>query len=389
MVTNLFYPRLGGSEQVVFESSRRLALRGHDVHVLTERMQPDWPLYEQVEQIHIHRCPVRFGPSPIRFGSGVLQAGRLFKRLAAEYDFDVVHFHLTLSAVGVLRHRGSGPAARVASFYGPWDEEELVEKEVGGSWRPHYLKAMIFRFLQRYVLRHSRRIIYLSDFSLSQIRTLMGTTENSIKIPGGVDLNRFRPAPDRQAVRKHLNLPADRPVLLTIRRLVPRMGVDTLLEAMPGLLAEKPDLMLVIGSDGPMRAELEERAGRLGISDHIRFTGFIAHEDLPGYYQAADLFIMPTRALEGFGLPTIEAMACGTPTVGTAVGSNREIIGELDERLLIPEATPDAITGTVLSAFDLYAADARMRAQCRRYVEERFSWDHLIDTLEETYRSVI
>ena len=388
MITNLFYPRLGGSEQVVFESSRRLALRGHEVHVLTERMQPEWPLYEQVESIHIHRCPVRFGNPVVRFGSGVLQAARLFKHLIAEYNFDVLHFHLTITAIGVLLCRESKRVNHIASFYGPWDEEELVEKEVTDAWQPHHIKAAIFRFLQRYVLQHSARTIILSDYSLTQVHHLMETTESCVKIPGGVDLNRFHPAPDRDEVKKRLDLPCNQPVLLTVRRLVPRMGVDTLIEAMPHLLDRKPDLILVVGSDGPLRLTLESRMETLGIRDHIRFTGFISYEDLPLYYQAADLFVMPTKALEGFGLPTIESMACGTPTLGTDIGSNTEIIGEFDPRLLIPEATPEGISKTVLSAFDLCASDDRIRTRCRQYVEERFNWDHLIDTLEETYRSL-
>lgn len=388
MVTNLFYPRLGGSEQVVFESSRRLALRGHEVHVLTERMQPDWPLYEQIENIHVHRCPVRFGNSVVRFGSGILNAARLFKRLVAKYNFDVLHFHLTLSAIGVLLCRESKSVSRIASFYGPWDEEELVEKDVADTWRPHHIKALIFRFLQRYVLQHSAHTIILSDYSLSQVNTLMKTKAHCVKIPGGVDLNRFHPAFDRDEVKNRLDLPRQQPVLLTVRRLVPRMGVDVLIEAIPALLVQIPELTLVVGSDGPLRPTLEKRVDTLGIREHIRFTGFISDEDLPLYYQAADLFVMPTKALEGFGLPTIESMACGTPVLGTAIGSNTEIIGEFDPRLLIPEATPEAISKTVLSAFDLCASDDQLRTRCRHYVEERFNWDHLMDTLEETYRSL-
>ena len=388
MVTNLFYPRLGGSEQVVFESSRRLALRGHEVHVLTEQMEPTWPLYEQIDNIHVHRCPVRFGNPVVRFGSGVLNAARLFKRLVAEHHFDVLHFHLTLSAIGVLLCRESKSAARVASFYGPWDEEELIEKDVAETWRPHHIKATIFRLLQRYVLQHSARTIILSDYSRTQVNTLMKTREACVKIPGGVDLERFHPATDRDKVRLRLHLPRDQPVLLTIRRLVHRMGVDLLIEAMPSLLARIPDLMLVVGSDGPLRSTLEKRTDTLGIRNHIRFTGFISNEELPLYYQAADLFVMPTKALEGFGLPTIESMACGTPVLGTAIGSNTEIIGTFDTRLLIPEATAEAISKTVHSVFDLCASEDQIRTRCRQYVEERFNWDHLMDTLEETYRSL-
>lgn len=388
MVTNLFYPLTGGSENVVFETSQRLVRRGHDVHVLTERTKPDWPLYECVEGIHIHRGKVNFDNSITRFISGVSAAAQTFKRLASGQAFDLLHFHLTLPSVGVLLCRESRQSSRIASFYGPWDEEELVEKKVRPGWHPSHIKATIFRGLQKAVLRHSARIITLSDYSRSQVAALAGLDEQCALIPGGVDINRFRPATDRSHVRTRLQLPQNRTLLLTVRRLVPRMGVDTLIDAMPGILAKHPDVSLIIGGDGPLRPDLERRVDTLHLRDHIRFTGFIPAEELPLHYQAADLFVMPTKALEGFGLPIIEAMACGTPAIGTAIGSIREIIGAFDPRLLIPEATPQAITETVQTCFRAEILEDRFRMQCRQHVESRYDWERIVDTLEQTYRSV-
>jgi len=384
MITNLFYPLTGGSENVVFETSRRLVRRGHDVHVLTECTRPEWPLYECMEGIHIHRGTVRFGHPITRFVSGVSAAARMFKRLAARQPFDLLHFHLTLPTIGVLLCRESRMSSRIASFYGPWDEEELVEKKIRQSWHPGYFKAAVFRWLQKSVLLRSSQIITLSDYSRRQVATLAGLDERCVLIPGGVDIQRFQPAA-REQVKTRLGFPKDRIVLLTIRRLVPRMGVDTLIDAMPDILTQHPNIQLVIGGEGPLRTQLENRADALRLRDRIRFTGFISAEELPLYYQAADLFVMPTRALEGFGLPIIEAMACGTPAIGTAVGSIEEIIGGFDRRLLIPEPTPDAITATVRNCLRHGLLEDTFRALCRRQVESRYDWEHIVDTLEHTY----
>ena len=386
MVTNLFYPLTGGSEHVVYEISRRLAQRGHHVHVLTERTHSQWPYYECVEGIHIHRCHVRFGNSIARFGTGILNAARLFKQLTAAQPFDLLHFHLTIPSIGVLLCRESRQSTRIASFYGPWGEEELVEKRVGGSFHPGRLKASIFRFLQRIVLRQSENVIVLSDYSQKQLASLLGSPSPSELIPGGVDLTRFHPAKDRQQVRSRLQLPSDTSVLLTIRRLVPRMGVEALIGAMPRILEHRPDVMLVVGGDGPLRQELEQQTTDLGVQDRVRFTGFIPNDELPLYYQAADLFVMPTRTLEGFGLTTVEALACGTPVVGTDKGSTAEILGGLDRRFLIPDSTPEAIADTTLDCLNP-ADDEAFRTRCRRYVETRYDWEQLIDSLECTYRS--
>lgn len=388
MVTNLFYPLMGGSEHVVFEISRRLVEGGHEVHVLTERTKPDWPAYEQVEGIHIHRCQVRFSNPITRFGSGVFNAARLFQQLSTEYAFDLLHFHLTLSSIGVLFCRASRRSARIASFYGPWDEEELVERRIRSRWNPGRLKARLFRTLQKFVLQRSSRIIVLSDYSRSQVTNLIGTAERCVLIPGGVDLARFRPARDRLQVRSQLQISPDQITLLTIRRLVPRMGIDTLIAAMPRILSQNQNVSLIIGSDGPLRSDLEHQVDQLGIREQVRFTGFISPEELPLYYQAADLFVMPTRALEGFGLPVVEAMACGTPALGAAVGSITELIGAFDKRLLMPEVTPETIATAVHTLIHSTLCEEGFRVLCRRHVENRYGWDQITETLEKTYQSV-
>lgn len=389
MVTNLFYPLTGGSENCVFELSRRLVRRGHEVRVLTEQTHSQWPLYEQVEGIHVHRCRVRFGNGPVRFGSGVLNAARLFKQLAAHVPFDILHFHLTLPSVGVLLCRESRHPAKVASFYGPWDEEERTEKQMNGHVGFPHVKASLFRLLQRYVLQHSQRVVVLSQFSRRQVTEILGTAPAIQLVPGGVDLERFQPAADRQRVKTQLRLPVDEPVLLTVRRLVPRMGIEALIGAMPEILSHGRRVTLVIGGDGPLRPELERQVANLGLSAHVRFTGFIPGETLPSYYQAADLFVMPTRALEGFGLATVEALACGTPVIGTAVGATEEILSVLDRRLLILESTPHAIAATTLACLDSDLLAPAFRLRCRQYAEDRYTWERAVDRLEEVYRTVV
>ncbi|MBI4552182.1 MAG: glycosyltransferase family 4 protein [Candidatus Latescibacteria bacterium] len=385
MVTNLFYPLTGGSENVVFETSRRLARRGHTVRVLTEQTRPQWPLYEEVDGIHIHRCRVRFGNGPIRFGSGVINAARLFKHLIAHVPVDVVHFHLTLPALGVLLCRESRPLAKVATFHGPWDEEERAEKSATRGVALSHVKAWLFGLLQRRVLQSSQRVIVLSQFSRQAVMRFVRATGVVEVIPGGADVERFQPAVCRQQVKARLRLPVDEPVLLTVRRLVPRMGIEALVGALPAMLSHGRRVTLVIGGDGPLRPLLERQAADLGVGERVRFAGFIPDDELPSYYQAADVFVMPTRTLEGFGLSTVEALACGTPVIGTAVGATAEILNTLDRRLLIPESSPAAIARTALACLDSDLVEPAFRARCRAYVEDRYTWDRAVDALERVY----
>lgn len=385
MVTNLFHPLAGGSERVVFETSRRLVRRGHDVHVLTERTESGWPAYERVEGIHIHRCAVRFGNPLIRMTTGIVNAARLFQTLTSSYGFDMLHFHLTLPSVGVLLCRESRRVARVATFHGPWDEEVRVEERIPHGVHPKNMKTVTLRALQRYVLRHSQRIVVLSRYSQGQVFRLIRNKVEPTLIPGGVDIERFYPAPNRCGIKSDLGLPTDGPVLLSVRRLVPRMGIDALIDAMAVIQSRGRRITLVIGGDGPMRAALERQAATSGLKDRIRFTGYLEPERLVAYYQAADLFVLPTRALEGFGLSTVEALACGTPVLGTAVGATAEILQPLDPRLLIPETTAGTIAQTALACLDSPVMQPAFRTRCRRHVETRYTWDRSVDALETVY----
>jgi glycosyltransferase involved in cell wall biosynthesis len=208
-------------------------------------------------------------------------------------------------------------------------------------------------------------------------------------VPGGVDLNRFCPAVDKAALRNELGIPQDRFVVLTVRNLVPRMGVDRLVQAMQAVSAEIPQALLVIGGHGPLRAELLTIGNRLGLQDHVRMVGFVPEEVLARYYQMADLFVLPSLDLEGFGMVTLEAMACGLPVIGTPVGGTTEILSGFNRRYLLRGSGIKEIAEGIISQYELISA-SRTRAleisrECRRHVEARYSWNQNIATLERLF----
>jgi glycosyltransferase involved in cell wall biosynthesis len=157
------------------------------------------------------------------------------------------------------------------------------------------------------------------------------------------------------------------------------MGIDLLIRA----AAEVPGIQVVIGGEGPLRAELEALAASLGVN--ARFLGYVRDEDLPSLYRAADLFVLPTRALEGFGLVAIEAMACGTPALGTPVGALPEVLGPLG--LLFEAAEPGAIAAGIRRF--LAEPDPARGARCREHVVARYDWDRVIGKVEAVLAEVI
>lgn len=205
-------------------------------------------------------------------------------------------------------------------------------------------------------------------------------------IPGGIDIELFKPAGDKAGIRKALNIPENKFILLTVRRLVARMGLENLIEAMPKVLNFNPDVHLVIAGKGYLRERLEKSASGLNVSNNITFTGFVKDEDLPLYYRASDLFVLPTKALEGFGLVTVESLASGVPVLGTAVGSTVEILNKFDASMLIPDFTADSIADKII--WFLKKKDTNeLSLKCRKFAEE-YSWNKVCGKIFKIYESI-
>jgi glycosyltransferase involved in cell wall biosynthesis len=157
------------------------------------------------------------------------------------------------------------------------------------------------------------------------------------------------------------------------------MGIDLLLRA----AARVPGLQVVVGGDGPLRGELEALAASLKVP--AKFVGYVPDDDLPALYRAADLFVLPTRALEGFGLVAIEAMACGTPALGTPVGAIPEVLGPLG--LVFRDVTVEAIEEGLRRFFD--ARDPDLGKRCREHVAARYDWGRVVEQAEALLLKVI
>src|SRR5437870_1046205 len=251
-----------------------------------------------------------------------------------------------------------------------------------------WLGAAALWTLERACLRRASRIQVLSDYSAEQLWQLYRiAADRLVKIPGGADLTTFRPAEDRAAVRARLGLPKEAPLLLTVRNLELRMGLDTLLRAMPQVVARRVDAQLLIAGAGSLRADLESLAAALGVGAHVRFLGFVPEGDLPRYYQAADCFVLPTRELEGFGLVTVEALACGTPVLGTPIGATPELLDPLDRSLLFADSGPTAIAEGICRFLERRERDPGavrdLRRACVTHAERQYGWSRSVDALED------
>ncbi len=381
----------GGAERVLWEQASRLAAVGHQVHVLSR--SPANGAAETVERqgVRISHFPAD-RRSFLRFFLGsIREARQAAARELTQAGADVLHLQQPLSAFGVLSSAASRRIPSLYTFHSPAPLEyrsrlRTTAHHPGGL--AGGLGMALLWFIEGFCLRRATRVHVLSDFSAGLLRKLYRIgPARIVKIPGGMDTKRFRPAEDRDAVRKTLGLPTRTFLLLTVRNLEPRMGLDTLIQAMAILRKQAPNVVLLIGGAGSLRSDLESLTGSLNLQGHVRFLGFIPDNELPLYYQASDTFVLPTRELEGFGLVVVEALACGTPVLGTPVGAIPEILGDLQADLLFEGIGPEAIARGILNHLEKAQSSPqgheKLRQRCRDYATARFGWDRIVERLEQ------
>jgi glycosyltransferase involved in cell wall biosynthesis len=162
------------------------------------------------------------------------------------------------------------------------------------------------------------------------------------------------------------------------------MGLENLIAAFARVRAAQPDALLYIAGTGPLRADLEAEIRARDLTDHVRLLGFVPDRDLPSAYRAADLSVVPTVRLEGFGLITVESLAAGTPVLVTPVGGLPETVGALSEALVLPAATVDALAHGLTAALRT-PTSLPSRSSCRAYARSTFGWPAIARRTREVY----
>ena len=388
---------IGGAERVLFEQCVGMSQRGHKVHVLTRWLPYHHKKHETIQGVEEWRYNFNQRNPAAYLYTTCLNARKLFEYLQNKYFFDCINFHQPFSALGINLSEVSRALPKVYTCHSlSFEEFSTREKNGNGIIRKasNFLKIQAIKKIEKYGLNNSNVIAVLSRFTQDKLVDAYNIPIEKIKtIPGGVDLKKFHPADDKTTIRKQLNIPQNKIILLTVRNLVQRMGLENLIIAFNELVKEAADFQLVIGGKGPLKDKLIAMAKSYGIEQKVHFTGFISEDQLSLYYQMADLFVLPTKELEGFGLVTLEAMASGLPVLGTPVGGTKEIIGNFDQSFLFQGTDPDSMAELITEKYHLIKHNPQrwqeISHRCRNFVERNYSWGKNIDALEELFAKTL
>jgi D-inositol-3-phosphate glycosyltransferase len=372
----------GGQQVHVAALATALAGRGHEVTVHTRRddvaLPDSVPYARGVTVEHVRAGPARPVPTDELLPYVPEFAAELRRRWAARPP-DVVHAHFWTSGLAALGGVGDLDVPVVQTFHALGSVRRRHQGEADTS-PPERLR------LETQIGWDVAGTIATCDDEARELGAYGIPPESVHVVPCGVDIGRFRPG-GPSAAR------GDRPRLVTIGRLVPRKGVDTVVEA----LCHVPDAELVVVG-GPGRTDLDRdpdalRLRRLaaarGVDKRVLFTGRVRHEDLPALIRSADVVVaVPWYA--PFGIATIEAMACGVPVVVSAVGGHLDTVVDGVTGLHVPPRVPP---GTLAGRLRRLLADPRLGpslgAAGAARVRERYPWSRIAAETEAVYTQVI
>ena len=287
----------------------------------------DAPTPARVTGVSAHTRPL-----PLR----VLAFWRATQQLVDHADVVDAHFALYAIApllVGRLRRK-----PLVVHFHGPWADECATAGDASG------IRRRMRRLIEQAAYKRANETVVLTSAFRQVLVERYGLRPWNIHVePPGVDLERFTPGEVAEA-RCELVVPEEGFVAVAVRRLVPRMGLEVLLDAWSEAIADlPPGSMLLIAGEGPLRSALAETIIHRDLAESVRLLGRVSDEQLVALYRAADVAVVPTTEHEGFGLVVIEAAACGTPSIVTAVGGLPEAVAQLDTSLIVPPGDHEAL----------------------------------------------
>lgn len=242
-------------------------------------------------------------------------------------------------------------------------------------------------FFLRFALRNARKIITPSPYFLQNSKYTSKFEYKSVTIPNGVDINRFNPSVDGQKVRRKLGIDGKMVLFLgSLNSSHKGKGLSVLMDAFKKIIVQIKNTKLVIVGDGDMKQEYIDYAKSLDLNNDIIFVGRVSVEELPNYYAAADVFVLPSIWYESFGIVLVEAMACGTPVIGSDVGGIPFVIGNAG--FLVTPNDVDELANTLLYLLTNEDLAKSVGTNCRKRIETVFTWEHTVERMDILYNNL-
>ncbi len=369
-LTPWFYPHLGGVESHVLELSKYLIEFGHEVIVVTTKLDGT------DEEDIVEGVPVkRVDPLTIKFSTPIVPK---VNEVLMEEEYDLLHSHSPpplMSFFGV-RNANKKDTPFVLTYH--------CDLEIPNTFGPLIVR-LYEKTIGTYTVSKSDKVITTT--------TSYGATSKAVWfrdadiIPNAVDTKRFHPSNEGEEIRKKLGL-EDEKLITYVGRIVYHKGLEYFVQA--AKYFDKQNAKFLLVGVGDFRSELEEIIEREGLEDKVIFAGRVPNEELPNYYAATDVFVLPSVSrLEAFGIVALEAMASEVPVIVSDIPGVREVIVEGKHGLLTEPMNSRDLAGKIRTLIENPDLAERMGRNGRKWVEENFRWDIVAKDIEEVYKSIL
>lgn len=367
-----FLPNVGGIAAHVYELARALRSMGNDVTIVTFREAFFAPKEETIDGLHIVRIYLPRNTMLFYPMFAVLEYFGV-RRVIKAKKIDLLHSHYVFPDGFVSRLHPGVPGVATEHTSGFLDRLEQGR----------------LLWLYRWVYTRMDHIITPSNELAEAVESLGIPKQKITFVSNGVDTEKFSPEVPPKNIRHQYALAPDAKIVLCPRRLEPKNGVKYLVEAVPAVLRQCPDtrFFIVGGSYPDQLTLLQKRARELGVLDHITFAGSVPNADMPSWYTAADVVVLPSLK-EATSIAGLEAMACGRPLVGTSVGGIPYLIDGDKTGLLVEPRNPSQLADALVRVLTDDATRREMGIAARKKAVEQFSWTRVAGTVQSIYKKI-
>lgn len=377
-VTKMYPPRTGGGATYAYELANALGELGHNVDVYTQAV----PGEDNSVSTHSNVSVTRITKARPLVVFSTLYFSIAVRRRVDFEQYDVIHGTLMPASTIALgpKFLDNVDAPLVLTSHGTsYDEARSVDPQGFADYLFKYFFHPANVLMDGVSGRWADHIIAVSDHTREQLRDLYRFDESNLTtVPPGIDTDRFSPT---ELV--HPSVDESKQSILVLSRLDPRKGIDKAIRAFAQL--EVDDAELLIAGTGRLESSLKEIASGLAVRDDVRFLGFIPDEELPSLYSSVDVFVLPSE-YEGFGIVFMEAMACGTPVIGTDVGGVPTAVEDGETGYLVPKEGVKELTeqmGEVLKRSE----DINPMSDAARNWAVDHDWNEIALRVSDVYRS--
>lgn len=367
----------------VFDEAKLLVKKGFEVHVVTQH-NPHTKYNEIIDGIHIHRFkwlePKQFKAlvhfkglkDNLRFITYLISLFFKVIRIIRKHDIEIIHAHSTIPTgfIGVIVGKIMGKPVFITTH---------------GMDVNNFIETSFLKQLMLFSLKSCDKIICVSEDLANTIADL-GIDSKIVVLRNAVDTNKFKPLKNME-IRQKYGIKKNSILILFVGYLDVFKGIFELIDAFFEVNKENNDLKVMIIGEGPQESKIKDKVSKLKLDTSIIFTGKISSEDIPQYYQAADIFVLPSYT-EGTPLAVIEAMACGLPIIASNVGGISEIVISNENGFIISPKNIKELSSKLRVLVKNQSLRSKFSNKSLKIINSEFNIDKKVEKLIDLYKNI-